>query len=568
MSQASASTTSSVSDVEELSPVLSEMFALTRGQVLVVFCFVLSFLYYSYMPLYFTDIWGHVSYGEWIIQNRTLPAEDPFLELASGVPITCTAWLGQVVFGLANQHGGAEWVSNIFALTVMVTWATLIMACFVRSASMPSAIMCSLLCCFAAWSRHAIVRPEIFGSLCFALLLLVTVCRETRIPGGEKHSRTRAELPFYLGVAVLFACWANLHGSFVVGFAVLGCQFLGRAIECLMKRQPLRETIHDRDLRHWLIACEVAVAASLLNPYGMDLLIHTVLFPSNPNLKDVLEWYSLEMVSYEGIQIGISWIVLAVLLRHSRVSFRPADVLMLCVFTLAVVLRVRMQMWYAAVLAVVMAPHAADILNRWRLGDIQFLQGRSFNNSLVALLIIWLGFSFSPVSTGVLGGSERHPDKLFSRGTPVALTAWLREHPPQGQIMNPQWWGDWLVEFGPPDLQVFMTTNAVHAAPQQVWKDYLTLARSDQGFEPLLDRYRINTIIVHKELQALTAPVVRQLAGWKIIYEDDVGLVACRNAVLDQMAESDHSLAAYSLNDSNPRNRSEVRSVQNKESLE
>lgn len=543
MSQASASP---VSGLEELTPVLSDRFALKRGHVLLVLGFAATFLYYSYIPLFHSDIWGHVSYGKWILERGTLPTEDPFLELARGVPITCTSWLGQVVFGQVYLELGPQWVSNVFSITALATWMILVTACAVRSGSIQAAVICALLCWLTAWSRHMIVRPEVFGSLCFAVLLLLTARRGFGFRGDSQEKGAckpvlRSTPLFLFLIGVVFALWANLHGSFVMGFAVLGCELLGRAVDSFSRRRFASDVLFDREVWRWLLACEVAVGAALLNPYGMDLLVHTLLFPSNPNLKDVLEWFSLEMVSHEGIQVGFSWIVLAILLRHSRVRFRTADVLLLGVLILAVVMRVRMQSWYAPVLAVAMAPHLADVLRRGRLTGIAFLEARSFHNSLIALLLIWIAFSFSPVSNAVLGDTERPADQLFSEGTPIELTKWLREHPPQGQIMNPQWWGDWLVEFGPQDLQVFMTTNAVHAAPPRVWKDYLTLARFDAGYENLLDRYRINTIIVHKELQTPTERRLRTMGDWQIVYEDDVGLIARRKSVLQQKS-SDKSV--------------------------
>ena len=48
--------------------------------------------------------------------------------------------------------------------------------------------------------------------------------------------------------------------------------------------------------------------------------------------------------------------------------------------------------------------------------------------------------------------------------------------------------------------------------------------------EQRLDRYRINTIVVHKELQPRLTRIVRRYQDWKITYEDEVGLVAVRRS--------------------------------------
>jgi len=113
----------------------------------------------------------------------------------------------------------------------------------------------------------------------------------------------------------LFAVWANLHGSFIVGFALLGCYAAGRALEVLWETgQPL-QILRDRAFLQWSGLTELAVLGTLCNPLGMDLLVQTLAFPTHPNLKDIIEWYPLEMMSLEGIPMAASWVLTVALLR-------------------------------------------------------------------------------------------------------------------------------------------------------------------------------------------------------------------------------------------------------------
>jgi hypothetical protein len=200
--------------------------------------------------------------------------------------------------------------------------------------------------------------------------------------------------------------------------------------------------------------------------------------------------------------------------------------------------------WYAPVVMLVLMPHLTDVWRRvadalpsWQSAEAaedeeQPLTTASFRYTLLTALVVWLCFAFSPISSPVLGGRPRTKDHLYSRGTPLGVSEYLRENPPRGQIANPQWWGDWLVWDGPKDLEVLMTTNAVHLAPNRVWKDYLAIARGNAGMDRRLDRYRINTIVIDKELQAPVVPVVRKLVGWEVVYEDDRGLISQRKATV------------------------------------
>jgi hypothetical protein len=211
--------------------------------------------------------------------------------------------------------------------------------------------------------------------------------------------------------------------------------------------------------------------------------------------------------------------------------------------------------WYGPVWMLVMAPHLSDVLDQakaWAFPRREFAlaNGSAPGSSRIFMfsaLALWLTFAFSPMSLLVLDGKPRPREMQYHAQTPIAITDYLREHPPEGLVANPQWWGDWLVWDGPKDLQVMMTTNAVHIVPPKVWRDYLAIAGGQSNVHSLLSKYRINTIIVHKELQADLHRVIRQSLAWKIQYEDDLGVIAVRNRTVsseeDQATEPDPDLA-------------------------
>jgi hypothetical protein len=259
-----------------------------------------------------------------------------------------------------------------------------------------------------------------------------------------------------------------------------------------------------------------------------------LLFANHPNLKDIIEWYPLKMVSLEGITVGASWAFAAVLWRHSRATMRAGDVCAFAFFTWAVATKVRMVAWYAPVAMWVLTPHLADVLvrvqfDRWRRELVPPFEARSFRWTAGIGLLAWVTICFTPVSRVVLGeGKQREERQLYSKGTPLDLTRHLREHPPQGMVFGPQWWGDWLVWQGPPQMNVMVTTNAVHVVPPRVWRDYLHIANAMDSTETLLTRYRINTVVVCKKMQQGLERLISTSPNWDVTYEDDVGLVAVR----------------------------------------
>src|SRR4051794_35156632 len=96
------------SEQSALLPLLSQRYALGIEHLAVCTFFVGILLYLSYIPLFYTDLWGHVEYGRWILEHGSLPAEDPFLVLGQGMRVVDNAWLSQLVFALTEMKLGAD----------------------------------------------------------------------------------------------------------------------------------------------------------------------------------------------------------------------------------------------------------------------------------------------------------------------------------------------------------------------------------------------------------------------------------------------------------------------------
>ncbi|MBI1346600.1 hypothetical protein GC163_09960 [bacterium] len=508
----------------------------TPLQLVAVVGFALLFLYHNYLPLFHSDLWGHVAYGDWILSHRQLPTTDPFAELATGVPVLATAWLGQVVFALVDRAWPVEGLADLFAVVVLLTSLLLVAAAHQRSGSGVIAMVCALLAFGVAWSRHAVQRPEIFGQLGCATLLLILARQNWLDAGGSLFLRVKSRNRWLLpcGLCCLFALWANLHGSFIVGVGVLGIAVVGRLWDrwCL-SRDWRAAFCSPQAHREWL-ALEFAIAGCCVNPYGIDLIVQTIAFPTHPNLKSVLEWYPLEMLSLEGLPMAASWVLTAVVLRKSRRSFSSAEVLLLLALNAAVCLRVRMIAWYAPVWAIVLAPHLADVCQQFTSqlsGSAGWWRQKSLASTAMTVLTVWLTFCLSPISRPILGGKPRPLTQQLSHQTPLGVTNWLQQTAPQGLIYAPQWWGDWLAWRGPTNVRVMATTNSIHLLPAQCWQDYLCISAADVGWTDRLDRYRINTVVVCRELQPDLSAALAAHSEWKRVFQDSLSQVYQRRSL-------------------------------------
>lgn len=529
-----------------LTLLLGKRWALGLKHLAVTALFGLFFVYLTYVPLFHTDLWDHVVYGQHILKTGQLPAEDPFLKLAEGVPIVATMWLSQVLMAGVVAWGGPAALSPLYAVTLLATYLVLAVAFYRITGRLSAAVLgVALVFAVVGWNRHLVIRPEMFGWLFYAVLLLlvssVEITRQRR--GLRVESPLRTELRyayFWLGLPVLFALWANMHGSYVCGLAVLACCFAGRVLEVGWRKRDFWAVVRDAWVRRWLVAGEVAVAATLVNPYGIDLLLHNLLFAGHENLRDVLEWVPLTIESPVFWGFLLTWVLFLVVLRFSPRRIRPADVLLVGLFTYASLTYVRMLGWYAPVAALVLMPHLGQLLRR-RLPrtelayvsplsahDVPLWRRASWSYTLCCLGMLWISFCLTSFYAPMRTGQPRNPERLYSKQTPYKATAWLRENRPDGQIWNTQMWGGWLLydtqQPGREPLEVFTTTN-IHVLPPTVWRDYLRVFTASGNWSAVLDRYRVNTVLADKSEQPQLILQMRRSPEWRVRYEDSLAVV-------------------------------------------
>ncbi len=515
------------------------------------------YLLLSYLPLRGADLWGHVIYGEWILEHRSLPAEDPVMPLAAGIPVVDTAWLSQVALAGVEHAGGAEWLSRLFAVTILASVLLLGRSFFILAGSLPLAVLGTLAAVAIGWGRLTTFRPESFGLLAFAVLLwLITravageladpenEAAEAEAEAGRRPGRSAGAWRLWLGIPLLFVAWANLDGSFIYGLAVLGCCFLGRAIDAGWRRRSSRAAVDDPGARRWLYLTEIAFAATLVNPYGIDLLHHVLRSPVSPNLGHLPEWRPMVLSGLPGLAFALSWVVLLFVFRYSPRRMPVLHVLLLAVFATAAATAVGRMIWYGAVLAWVSMPHLAAVLALARAGSRQQpawlarlggawrqLAGPSWRYAMLCATLATIVFILSPIGSQALGKVPRPLTQLFGEA-PLELAGHLVANPPAGQVFNPAPWGDWLALQGPRGLRPFATTQ-IEWLPGRVWRGYQRIAGATSGWARILDGYAIDTVILSKGQQQALARAARFSEDWLLTYEDTQAMVFVRASTIE-----------------------------------
>ena len=235
------------------------------------------------------DLWGHVRFGMDILRDGHMPHFDSY-SFASDRPWVNHEWGAEVLAAAAYElMGNAGLVVLKLALVcpvLLLLDRTLrgegVHSVFARDIAASAAILVTL-----SQAHH--VRPQLFSLLLFSILLYVL------LDFRRGMFRTMYLLP------LVFAAWANLHGGWIVGGAVLA-----------IWTAALLVTGERRLVVMGLGIGGVSLLATLLTPYGVTLwsfLRETVGFQR----PEILEWQPVYVTGWPFVVLWVIAVVIAAL---------------------------------------------------------------------------------------------------------------------------------------------------------------------------------------------------------------------------------------------------------------
>lgn len=550
---ATSTETTSSTATGVLTPVLSTRLALRPGHAALCLLLMLVFVVFSYMPLPAGGLWSHVAQGEafWTQSfTGSAAAGQQQLPLSEGVAMPLSPWLSQAILGGVFRVAGAEGLSALFAL---VTFAAVLMLAgtfylqTLRKRFVAAGIVLTLA---LAWGLVSTLSVETFGFFCLAALLLLLVgatrwqCVEGAAAGATKHQEDQTTaLPFapwlWAAVPVLMILWANLGNSFLVGVLVVAAWAAGHLIDRVLA-VGVRAALAEPHVRRRIYLAELALAATLINPYGVDRWLASVRWlPGNWGMAEGA-FVPLVLWSMQGALFAGVLLAAAVLLRVSPRRLSGSTIMLFVGGAVAVAIHAPWLLWFAPVAAVLLLPHVAaatGVQPREQAEATPVIVATEdaqeqpatfqFAYTLVCGLLIWTGFALSPLATPILGGKPRAAQQVHSADVPLAVTAWLQQQPWQPKLVwAPANWADYLAyRYQMP----IYAGSTLYALPLQVQNDYMLIARGD-NWQALADRYAIDLIVASKADNRRLASSIRQAAGntWQVVYEDGRAVVARR----------------------------------------
>lgn len=472
----------------------------------------------------------HIRSGELILSTRSVPRTDPFSASMAGQRWYAWEWMYDAVIAVVHQRLGLNGVVFFSSTIIALTFALLFRLLLRCRTSLPLALF-FLILSLSVSSIHFLARPHLVSWLFTLLWFQILDSSE-----AEAYSTGQRKL-FWLPVIMLF--WANLHGGFLLGFALLGAYLLSALID-FFRGDPASRQHEKGSLVKLGTVTVLSLVASLVNPYGFNLYVHLYRYLSDRWLmKHINEFLPPNFHGAPQLCFAAMLLltILTLALARARVHLSHLFVIMLAVASGLYASRnlpvasILLTLIIAPLLSQVFSGAASNPQTPPRLSS--FLKRVQSWSSRMTELELSLRDRLWPVAILVLGilvcahggrlGAWQVMNAHFdAKRFPVEAVDVIAERNIHEPIFTLDSWGGYLIYRLYPRTQVFVDDRH-DLYGSEFFKQYLTTIRVEPGWQVLLNEKHVNWILVPKD--SGLARVLRTLPAWQVVHEDGTAVL-------------------------------------------
>jgi hypothetical protein len=458
------------------------------------------------------DLARHLRHGLYMLQHHTLIWNDPFSFTRPGEPFVPFEYGSQLIYALVFEVGGLAGVSLLAGLLIGATYALLARLLLEREVD-PLLVVLVTAAAAVLGFAHWIARPHLMSWVAIVLLF------------GLVERKRRPRIWIY---PLLFALWANIHGGWLYGIALIGIYLVGHALEYRCFGRSAKDWDAVRDFAR---ALKLASMATLATPMGFRVWRHLYAHLGDRYVID----HTGEFQSPDFHSLAAK-VLLAIILGSMGalvVSRRRIHTTRLLV--------VMAGLWWALISGrniplfgiTGLATIALHLDREWRALPSQWLARRragfaagSLNSSTITwVLPCCLVFGVIAIGHGRLMGRQVLTDDFDGRVFPVAAVRAARAASLEGRIFADFTWGGYIL-FAWPQQRVFID-GGTDFYGSAVMRDYDRIAKLEPGWRDTMSRWRLDAVLTDSHSK-LARELVRT-PGWALWYCDSVAIVARRD---------------------------------------
>lgn len=504
-------------------------------RLLMLFSFFLFFLiYFLRIPLHNYDFWWHLATGKYIVENKSLPQNDPFsyttLDTTSKrkEAILKGNWLSEAIFYKIYIIGKEK---GIIILRSLLLLSFLIVAFInVREqnlSDLPALILTAGV--FSVAITFPGERPQLFTFLIFSVVYYLLE--------GLRINRSRKA---YL-IPVLVMVLSNMHPGYIVCILLITIYLAGEGVRRLLRRDD-KESIFYRLLAIW----SLTIISSLLNPNGVTMLagLFAIHGDYTKGIVEFMPPFHLYLNKITPFNYSyITFLLLSILsLRYVR-KIGLTHMSLLAVFTLMSLVAIRYEIYYMCVTAPILARIGINMKDEKIFKNLfERLHIReSFLNIATCIIGIFLLFN----SFIVFARYDYRSDTFSS--FPKDAADFLSNVEIKGNMFNEYGFGGYLIWRLYPDKKVFIDGRGLEPA---AYKEYQIVAYAAESpaasWQGIIKRYNISHIIMPPlSHHGAIYPLVEKLLeseDWVLIYSDHLSMIFLRNDFQNTSIIKNHTI--------------------------
>lgn len=417
-----------------------------------------------------------------LMLSHGVPHTDPYSFTAHGQPWVLESWLASLLYAEVERIGSGH------ALQLLHAVLTVALAALVWRLTRPAGALVGRIVTAAAalvvGTGYWTPRPLLIALV--ALAVLVLMVEDDRIPPW-------AAIP-------LMWIWANVHGSWPVALVYVTVRIVGRAAD----GRPLKRLAQ---IAGGVIA---GTALAAVNPFGLRLLSYPLVVATHHQaFAHIVEWESPNFADPVNAVFLASAALVLVLFARRRAPLDDALVVAVALVAACVASR------NVPVASLVMVPVLARSVHG--LGTVEGARASPAALGAVCALTV--------IAVVLVGTALRRPAFVFTAYPQRAVT-WMQAHGlAPGRVATQDFVGNYLeYRFGA-RASAFVD-DRVDMYPATVEGAYGVLAGGAPGWQRVLDRYRIDTVLWASNQPLAT--LVETDPAWRVVYHDPHWLVASR----------------------------------------
>ncbi|HBC72435.1 MAG: hypothetical protein UX91_C0001G0141 [Candidatus Amesbacteria bacterium GW2011_GWB1_47_19] len=433
------------------------------------------------------DFGWHIQMGNLILAGG-VPQTDPFSYTMANFPFIDHEWLTNTIIAVLYPRVGMAGLAVIFATIVLGTIWVAVPKSEWMWADLP------VMLGFTVFLGRAGVRPQIMDWLFLAIVL--------RLLADDRLWKK-----WKWGLVGLELVWANLHGGFALGIAVVGC-VLG--VKWIWGKRW--------EWSDWGVWAGMWVV-TVVNPYGLRLWDEVIMQMTDTNLRwKIAEWQPF----WAGVELGywlLAGMVLSLVMKYKKGTALWQKLVLVTTFVMGLSSLRHMPLFVVSALPVA-AGGFAGFYREIKGNRLKIDRARKF----YALLLGVVGlFTLAESGLYIWQAQQGNWGIIY----PTEAVKFVRADGVEGEIFSFYGWGGYLIR-EMPERKVFIDGRmpswrwagyiGAEKSPETKYSDWAFreyLKVTEEGeFKGVFDKYGIHSVLWPSQLEEESTGWAKKMQEW------------------------------------------------------